>query len=489
MYLKQAFAAASLGVMLSGTSALALTADQAWADLKAAAIAGGVDLKAATEATNDGMILLNGVSVGPMGGPTSMTISVVSIEEQDDGSVAFFPGDIRLTPTNGATVDVAHEELAVTVFEDEGGLGYGVFADTLDFRFDSAPTAAAGQDRIAGDVKFTALEGTFGNGAEAKDLEILASTLIYNVTQVDTAAGIDTATSSQTGEINLSGTLTIPQGITLEQIETASAFADALSKGLAVTASMSQGVSSGRIDDRNPMFPLNATFEAQPSVTAFEANEDSFRFQTSAPGIKLSVTPPGAPAALPISADNFLMTYEMPVAAPEGGPFQFALKLGNLVLDETIWGMFDPAGALERTPADLALDLSGTAKMDLVAMAVAEESGAVPPIPEPVSLDIKELGLKLAGAALSGTGAFTFDNSLLAMGGPPMPIGTANLRLEGGNKLIDGLIAIGMITEQDAMGARMGMAMFGKSEGDDILTSQIEAKEGGSIFVNGQQIQ
>jgi hypothetical protein len=31
--------------------------------------------------------------------------------------------------------------------------------------------------------------------------------------------------------------------------------------------------------------------------------------------------------------------------------------------------------------------------------------------------------------------------------------------------------------------------MFGKPEGEDVLTSKIEAKEGGAIFVNGQRIQ
>ena len=71
----------------------------------------------------------------------------------------------------------------------------------------------------------------------------------------------------------------------------------------------------------------------------------------------------------------------------------------------------------------------------------------------------------------------------------PLPVGTADVRLEGGNKVIDALIKLGVMTEEDAMGARMMMAMFGQPAGDDVLTSKIEAREGGSIFVNGQQIQ
>jgi hypothetical protein len=163
--------------------------------------------------------------------------------------------------------------------------------------------------------------------------------------------------------------------------------------------------------------------------------------------------------------------------------------LENVTVGDAAWAMFDPAGALPRDPASLSIDMAGKIKMDLPALMDAETTGAAVADPEPLSLDLRDLGIKIAGAALTGTGSFTFDNAMVAMGGPPMPLGTADLRLEGGNRLIDGLIAVGLMTQEDAMGARMMMAMFGQSAGEDVLTSKIEAREGGSIFVNGQQIQ
>jgi hypothetical protein len=187
--------------------------------------------------------------------------------------------------------------------------------------------------------------------------------------------------------------------------------------------------------------------------------------------------------------DNLSFTLVVPVVAPEGGDYQIAMNLGNLVVGDAAWAMFDPSGALPRDPANLSIDVAGKAKMDLPALMDAESTGATAPDPEPLSLDLRDLAIKVAGAALTGTGSFTFDNSMLAMGGPPMPIGAADLRLEGGNRLIDGLIAVGLMTQEDAMGARMMMAMFGVPGGEDVLTSKIEAREGGSIFVNGQQIQ
>jgi hypothetical protein len=122
--------------------------------------------------------------------------------------------------------------------------------------------------------------------------------------------------------------------------------------------------------------------------------------------------------------------------------------------------------------------------MDLPALIASEETG-VPYIPAPESLNITELGLKVAGAALAGTGAFTFDNSM----GIPMPLGEANINVTGANALIDGLIAIGVMTEEDAMGARMMMGMFMvPGANPDELTSKIEAKEGMQILVNGQPL-
>ena len=171
---------------------------------------------------------------------------------------------------------------------------------------------------------------------------------------------------------------------------------------------------------------------------------------------------------------------------PAGLYFALLMKISQFTVNDEAWGMMDPGGALKRDPADLSIDVSGKGKIDFLAMAIADETGGVPPIPAPESLDIKDLSLSIAGAAFAATGAFTFDNSM----GVPMPLGEANVSLTGGNALIDGLIATGIVTEQDAMGARMMMGMFFTPGADaDSLTSKIEAKAGNEIYVNGQRIQ
>lgn len=490
MFTKAILFGAPVALLMSTTALCALTADEVWADLQGLASGNGGEIKAATQVAGDGVITLNGVTIGPAGGPAAITIAEMSIEEQDDGSVAFFPEDIKIAADAGTTASVEQNGLAISVFEDEGGLGYGIYADMLKVAFDTTTGTGETTSRTAGSVLFEALDGTYGRGTGEMTLDMVAKRLAYDITQVDPAAMVDSTSTSDSSDIELSGTLTIPEGVDLMTLDAPGAFEAALGKGMAASLAMTSGASKGTADERGPMMPLKATFEGGASQFDMNMDKTSLMIDTSASGLKGEIVPPGMPMPMPVSLDSLAMTYTMPVSAPEGGDYLVKLNLGNLVLGESVWGLFDPGAALPRDPINLALDLGGQAKLDLLAMAAASNGGMTQVAePEPISLDIRQLAVNVAGAALSGTGAFTFDNSMLAAGGPPMPIGTANLRLEGGNKLIDGLIATGLLKEEDAMGARMMMAMFGKPEGDDVLTSQIEAKQGGSIFVNGQQIQ
>ena len=90
---------------------------------------------------------------------------------------------------------------------------------------------------------------------------------------------------------------------------------------------------------------------------------------------------------------------------------------------------------------------------------------------------------------MSGKGAFTFDNSdLTTFDGMPRPTGALDLRLIGGNALLDKLVAMGLLPEDQALGARMMMGLFGRMEGEDTLTSKIEVTPEGAVLANGQRL-
>lgn len=476
-----------MAFLMSGTAHAALTVDQVWADLQAAAVAGGMTITAATEVPGDGELTLNGVSIAPAGEAAIATISDVSIVEQDDGSVAFFPGEIKVQNSGPGTVVITHEALSISAFEDAGGLGYGIDADSLK----AVVNVVEGDSSFDGTFDMVALAGRYTRGLEALGVEMSVDRLLYAINQKDPALGIDGAQTSDTEDLALSGEITLPEGLDLMSLQDSAGFIAAVRGGLGLDFEATQGVSKGDIADSNPMMPMSLAFSSEPGTTTVVANKDVFDVATSVEGMALTLRPPMTPAPVNATTDAFVFGFGMPLVTGEtAGDYGFELKLENLVFDEAAWGMIDPDAVLERGPLDVALDLGGTAKIDVLDLMASAETGTAPTTtPEVQSLDIRTLAIKALGATATGSGAFTFDNSMVAMGGPPLPVGTADVRLEGGNKVIDALIKLGVMTEEDAMGARMMMAMFGQSAGDDVLTSKIEAREGGSIFVNGQQIQ
>ena len=133
--------------------------------------------------------------------------------------------------------------------------------------------------------------------------------------------------------------------------------------------------------------------------------------------------------------------------------------------------------------AKLLFDLLDPAQMEAV-----DRGEAMPGELNAVTLNA--LTVRAAGAELTGEGAFTFDNSdLETFDGMPAPEGSVDLALSGGNGLLDKLVNMGLLPEEQAMGARMMMGLFAvPGAGEDSLTSKIEVKSDGQILANGQRL-
>jgi hypothetical protein len=168
--------------------------------------------------------------------------------------------------------------------------------------------------------------------------------------------------------------------------------------------------------------------------------------------------------------------------------FRMGVTLRDLTVSDEIWAMVDPMANLPRDPATLVIDARGKATLTSDIMDEAAMNSGLPP-GQLESFDLPALQLKIAGAELTGNGALTFDNTdLTSFDGMPAPTGTVTLNLTGGNTLLDKLVAMGMIPEDQAMGARMMMGMFARpGNGPDTLTSTLEFKDKG-FFANGMRL-
>ena len=179
--------------------------------------------------------------------------------------------------------------------------------------------------------------------------------------------------------------------------------------------------------------------------------------------------------------------------SPEDQEFGLGLTLSDFTMSDVIWGLFDPTGQLPRDPATLVVDLSGQAKvlfdfLDPDQAAVLEQTGTPPGELNALTLNVLEL--EAAGAKLTGAGDFTFDNSdLVTFDGMPRPLGALDLTLVGGNGLLDKLVGMGLVPQEQAMGARMMMGLFAvPGSAPDTLNSRVEINPEGHVLANGQRI-
>jgi hypothetical protein len=262
-------------------------------------------------------------------------------------------------------------------------------------------------------------------------------------------------------------------------------FAAALNDGMSVSFATTQGETSGTAAQESEFMPYSAAISASGGEASVILSKDGFDMSSKGAGFSADVTTPMMPMPIKVSSGPIEMTLFTPIMAGAAADYGMVLTLSQFTLSDEVWGLFDPNGALKREPFDLAVDIGGKGSFDWIGMMVADETGAAPPMPAPETLNITTAALKVAGAALNATGAFTFDNSM----GMPMPLGSADVSVTGANALIDGLIATGLLTEDDAMGARMMMGMFMVPGAEpDSLTSKIEVKEGMQVMVNGQPL-
>ncbi|MBL9053980.1 MAG: DUF2125 domain-containing protein, partial [Tabrizicola sp.] len=429
-------------------------------------------------------------------GMSGITVSDMTLTEQSDGTVAIVPGaDIGMTMPEGTegSAKVSHEGLTITAREAEGGMAYDYTAAKLDVVYDtkypgmsfdgSTPPMVA----AAGNVSFANLSGTYSDTTAANrvfGLDIKADTLSYATTSDDPSMEMKQSSTSETAGVELSLDFALPSTMSLMAIASATDFGTALNEGLSLSLSSKQGESSGTMTQENPYMPMSLVMKAGGGEGVMSFNKDKFEAKSSIASLEIESAPGMTPVPVKVTSGPVEFGMLSPVLATVPADYGFLLKLSQFSVNEEAWGMLDPTGALKHDAADVAIDVSGKTTMDLVGLIAAEETGAMPPMPAPESLNITELSAKVLGAALTGTGAFTFDNSM----GMPMPLGEAQVDVTGATQLIQGLIATGLLAEEDAMGAQMMMGMFMVPSGDDALTSKIEVKEGMQILVNGQPL-
>ena len=230
----------------------------------------------------------------------------------------------------------------------------------------------------------------------------------------------------------------------------------------------------------------NVAFRASTGLSAgtLTVQEGAIAILGETQDIAYAIQPPipGMPQ-MNASAKGMNANGSITIGKPgEVAPMAMALSIEDLVLDDAIWGMFDPTGAIPRDPASLRLDFSADALWLTDDFMSSAESGEPPLMPQ--SLELSELFLTVGGASItaSGSGVLSAETGV--------PSGAGTLELRGVLGLIQTMSQAGLIPVPQAMMAQGMLPQFTRpgDDGSDHLISDLEARPDGSIYVNGTRV-
>ena len=489
--------AVCVAALLTASSAVAdVTAADVWADWqKSLALYGSEGLTIGVEEIGDGTITINELSLSMEDEFSSVTTEMgrLIISENGDGTVSVTVPESYLISINieddfVADLEVAQDNMAITVSGEPDAMDYDISADSYTIRVAEFKGDAA---EVEGDVFMTAnnISGSYqsANGAldeVAYDFLTESVDVLFDVKEPGGDGFV--LVSGKMNRLNMGGTMSTPEGVDFDDPETifvngfgfdsvmgyldASFIVDFSVDGDAGTASIQMGESG-----------FNAAMD--PSQLSY-----GFAFD----GVTLNAQMPDMPFPVNVSWDVAETGFNMPVSSSDDPqPFGFKFALTEVTVNDEIWSMADPTGAIPRDPVSIELDMAGMAKLffDILdpeqaeAMAFADVPG------ELSALQLLTLRIAAAGAEITGDGDFTFDNSdLETFDGFPRPQGVLNVGIKGANALIDTAVDMGLLPAEQATMGRMFMGMFTTPAGDDELTSTIEVNEQGHVMANGQRL-
>ena len=482
---------------LSASPALALTPEEVWAMWQRQTTAqGGATLTAQSQNRAGDTLVLSGVAseIAPEGAEVRVRAEIGTILMREvDGTVEItladsYPVTITSDEPGSVTLRVSHPGMLLTAEGEAGAIGYTFSAPELAVTLDRFEAPEPFEATFS--MTFAGIEGSYAtSGTEAIEIgtDFAAESMTIAVAARDPAApgrfNLDwtSADSAITG-----GGVLVPGAAPADDLPAL------LRAGMIVDTDYAFGATTIAVDaadETGAPVRFGATFDSTSFGVGLAADAISYSTLTEA----LSVLVSGGDMPFPelaVTAGEFGMGFLFPLAAAEApSDASVVFRLVDLVLPDNVWAMGDPMGQLPRGPVTAILDASGLVRVLTDLLAPEAMEAAAPPV-ELHALEISEFQVAAVGADLTGTGSFTFDNTdLQSFGGLPRPEGALDLRLVGGNALLDTLGAMGLIPDDQMMGARMMLGLFARpGDGPDTLVSRIEVMPDGAVLANGQRI-
>ena len=495
--------AAFVLTLASGPALADVTAQNVWDNWNAYIDGLGYQVDAKIDQTANGLTAQNltvSVDFEENTGRAVMDIGNVQFLENSDGTVDIVfaktvPIKVDMTPPSGEAIafkiDYSQDTLAMRASGTPEMMRYDYTAREMkvslgDLVVDGTAMPASAIHMAIG---LEGIEGTTTTSLSTSRDNVQAFTAArvnYDMVFTDPENPESVQITGNTQDLTFAGTSQTPIAIAGE-----ANFGALLRAGLGFDGSFSFGPSSTQMTSTSADGPFSGTSQSSGGALAVALSPDGISYLAEQNGLSVNMIAAASPFPITFDVAKSAVNFAAPLQQSDA-PSNFALgfELSGFSMSDMLWAMFDPAAQLPRDPATLAIDLSGKIRLLADLMDPANFGDGADSTPaEFEQLDINKLKLSVAGADLSGSGAFSFDNTK-SLAGMPKPTGNLALKLVGANGLIDTLVAMGLLPEEQAMGARMMMALFAvPEEGTDTLTSKIEINNEGHILANGQRIQ
>jgi hypothetical protein len=493
------FTLSALALSLA-TPALAVTAEELWAEWQAQAAALGQTMTAAEVVPGNGSLTLRGFSSGFSDGEVSTVgrVDEIVMTENADGSVAIDMSDVyeitisfvdtpRDPPVN-IGINMIMPDLTMTARGDVGARIYDYAASRITLE-DGPITGGNGiQPTIDMTIGVEDLSATYQiDGTNPENIAYTTTSRIGGL-----AGALDVLPPpTEEGRLKITfalGETTLAGSGQLGNLAELAANPDAIPTDFDLSGDITYGRASFEMTFEHPTdaFNIFASNNGGSLRTVFADDRLEYRITTT--GSRTYFAGGDVPVPVEFSVGSAELALTVPLAmAADPQPMSARLAYQNVTGSPEIWAMADPAGTFPRDPITVIADLSGNIRI-LTDLLDPEAAGAAmfgAPPAELVDMTLNELRISAAGATLTGTGSATF-----APGPVPMPVGSIDLQLSGGNALLDTLQASGMVPIEQLAMARGLLGAFARPGAmPDTLESTIQFTEGGGITANGVPLQ
>ena len=496
-----------IAALAAGPVAAEVTGPEVWADWKSYMEGFGYEMSG-SESQSGGVLSVSDMVIKmaqPETGDTvAISLSALTFTDNPDGSVTVdlpptMPVNFDMNPPEGeaakGTLTFAQTGPSMVVSGDPDDLTYAYDVDTVNItldqlEIDGEPVPRESMNAAAEIVGVSSVTRMQIGEMRTYTQDMSAGGLSYDIAFVvpeEDGGGTGSLKGSMQG-LKFTGEGEMPMDGNTSDMNAM------LEAGMNVTGGFSYEAGSSEINMQPPEGPFVATTTSAGGMVSVAMSPQGLSYEGSQTDLVVNLQQmPDIPFPVNLQMAKAAFNFLSPVQkSDELQNFAFGLTLGDFTVSDAIWNLLDPAGQLPRDPATIALDLTGKIKLlvDLTDPAAAQTMQPGMSQGEVHALDINNLLVAALGAKATGSGAFTFDNSdTTTFDGMPKPQGSLDVRVEGANALIDTLLQMGLLSEEQARGARMMMGLFGVPQGDDVLTSKIEVNEQGHVLANGQRLQ